>query len=188
MTMTLNGGAGHQPVAPAYTATARMLHWVTAVLVLGMISAGIAMSNMASGPAQNFIYSLHKSTGVILIPIILFRLAYRLQHPPAPLPEHIPYIQRMAAEGLHWTFYVLLIAQPIIGWIATAAYPAPVPFFWLFDLPAIVSPNRALSEQLFAVHRAIGFLLAFLVSGHIAAALFHHFVRRDEVLMRMLRG
>lgn len=177
-----------EPVVAGYTSMARALHWVTAALVITLIAAGLVMANIASGPTQNLLFNLHRSTGVILIPIILYRLVYRLMHPPPPLPDDIPAIQKLAAEGLHWTLYGLLIAQPIIGWIATSAYRAPIIVFWLFELPPIAAENRAFSEQVFTLHRALGILLAFLISGHIAAALFHHFVRKDSVLLRMMRG
>ncbi len=182
------GIAPRDTALPGYTPTARALHWVTAVLVVTMIVLGLLMTNIASGPAQNFLFELHKSIGITLIPIVLYRLAYRVGHPPPPLPDDIPFIQKLAAEGLHWTFYALLIVQPLLGWVATSSYPAPISFFWMFNLPQIVAENRALSEQLFAVHRAIGILLGFLIAGHVAAALFHHFVRRDNVLLRMTRG
>ena len=78
--------------------------------------------------------------------------------------------------------------QPIVGWIATSAYRAPIPVFWTFTLPPIWPVDRAFSERMFLVHRVLGITIAILALAHIAAALYHHFVRRDAVLMRMLRG
>jgi cytochrome b561 len=75
-----------------------------------------------------------------------------------------------------------------VGWIATSAYPAPVPFFGLFEMPPIWWADRALSERLFAVHLGIGIVMAGLMTAHIGAALFHHFVAKDQVLDRMIRG
>jgi cytochrome b561 len=86
---------------------------------------------------------------------------------------------------VHWAFYALLIVQPIVGWIGTSAFRAPIIVFGLFELPPIWPPDRAFSDQVFVVHRAIGFLIALLITVHIAGALFHHFVRRDDVLLRM---
>jgi cytochrome b561 len=176
---------------PAYTLAARTLHWVTAVLVFVQIPLGIVIANMDMsgwGGWGDSLYNLHKSIGATLIPIVLFRLFHRLTHPPAPLPPDIPELQAFAAHALHWTLYALLVVQGFIGWIATSAYPAPIPVFGLFELPPIWEEDRALSDQLYAVHRFIGIALAFLVVGHIGAALFHHFVRKDRVLMRMITG
>ena len=174
--------------APAYTVTARVLHWITAVLVLVIIPVGLIIANEWGGPAQQFLYNTHKSVGALLIPIVLIRIAYRLTHPPAPLPSDIPAIQRFAAHANHWALYILILAQPLIGYVMTSAYPAPVPFFGLFELPAIWGPDRALSTRLSAVHLYVGIAIAVFAAMHIAAGLFHHFVRKDRVLMRMLTG
>lgn len=178
----------YQPIEPAYTTTARVLHWVTAVLVLAMIPIGIIMANEWGGEAQDFLYDLHRSTGMLLLVLVLIRLAYRLTHPPAPLPQDLPFIQRFGAEAVHWALYALLVLQPIIGWIATSAYRAPIRFFWLLEVPPIWREDRAFSDQMFALHRLMGYTIAALLCLHIGAALFHHFVRRDRVLMRMVTG
>jgi cytochrome b561 len=173
------------PNAAVYGLTARVLHWLTAVLVLTMIPAGIAMVNIGSGPLQDFLFNLHRSFGVLLVPVILLRLANRLIDPPPPLPADIPLVQQFAATSVHWALYALLIVQPIAGWIGTSAFRAPIIVFGLFELPPIRPPDRAFSDQVFVLHRAIGFLIALLITVHIAGALFHHFVRRDDVLLRM---
>jgi cytochrome b561 len=173
---------------PAYTATARVLHWLTAVLVLIMVPLGIVIANEWGGPLQTPLYNLHKSIGAVLLPLVVVRLIYRLTHPPPPLPADILAIQQAAAHTVHWTLYALLIVQPVIGWIATSAYPAPLPVFGLFELPRIWPENRPLSEQLFVVHRWLGIAIGVVALGHIGAALQHHFVRRDRVLMRMVTG
>jgi cytochrome b561 len=174
--------------APAYTVTARVLHWVVAVLVLSMVPFGLIMVRIDSGPTQDLLFNLHRSIGAILLPLIVVRLIWRLTHPPAPMPDDIPMFQRGAAHAAHWTLYVLLIVQPLVGWIGTSAYRAPISVFWLFELPPIWPEDRAFSEQLFVVHRSLGFIIAGLVCVHIGAALFHHFIRRDRVLMRMITG
>ncbi len=187
MTSTMTSSAyGMAP--PAYTVTARVLHWLTAVLVLIMIPVGVIIAYEWGGAWQERLYNLHKAVGAVLVPIIIVRLIYRLTHPPAPLPADIPALQRFVAHANHWALYILLLIQPFLGWIATSAYPAPVSVFGLFNMPQIWPANRALSDQLFAVHRAVGITLAVLVVMHVGAALYHHFVRRDRVLMRMITG
>lgn len=173
---------------PGYTLTARVLHWLTAVLVLVMVPVGIVMSNFDLGSAGDRLYDLHRSIGVLLLPIMLVRLFYRWAKPPPPLPADIPPIQHLAANLTHWALYILLIAQSFIGWIATSAYRAPIIVFGLFELPPIWPVNQPFSERAFVLHRWIGFVLAALICMHIGAALFHHLVRRDNVLMRMVRS
>jgi len=171
---------------PGYTPVARFLHWTIAVLVLGLIAVGFYIAN-AYKPS-NTIYDLHKSVGFVILPLVLFRLYYRLTHTPPPLPDDMFPIERLAAHVNHWDLYIMLIAQPLVGWIATSAYRAPIPFFWLFNLPPIWREDRDLSDWLYEVHGWIGIAITIFVLGHIAAALFHHFVHKDEVMMRMLRS
>jgi cytochrome b561 len=81
--------------------------------------------------------------------------------------------------------YALILSMPILGWAATSAYPAPIPFFGLLDVPPLIGADRALSEQLFAVHAIMGKIILGIVLIHIGAALHHGLSRRDGVLRRM---
>ena len=162
----------HLPSAPTnlptrlrYTFTARVLHWITALLVLTMIPLGVVIANEWGGSAQNSLYDLHRSIGVTIIPLVILRIIYRWTYPPLPLPADIPAMQRLAAYATHWGLYVLLIVQPFTGWIATSAYRAPVTFFGWFELPPIWPENRALSEELFSVHNLIGIAIACLAAA-----------------------
>jgi cytochrome b561 len=173
---------------PAYSVTARTLHWLTASLVLINLPLGVVIANKLGGPLQDPLYNLHRSIGALIIPIILVRLVYRLGHSPAPLPDDIPPWQRLAASATHYALYTLLVVQPFLGWIGTSAFPAPIVVFGLFELPPIWHEDRALSDRLLLVHAVVGIAIACLVTAHIGAALHHHFVRKDRVLMRMVSG
>jgi cytochrome b561 len=172
----------------AYSPTARTLHWITAALVLTTIPLAVAMVNIAPGSLQDALYNLHRSVGAVILPLVIVRLGYRLFRPPLPLSNDIPRLQQFVAHAAHWALYALLIAQSLIGWIATSAYCAPIIVFGLFELPPIWPQNQPLSERLFMVHQLLGLAIAGLAALHIAAALYHHFVRRDRVLMRMISG
>ncbi len=164
-----------------YTLTARVLHWATAVLVLLQIPGGLSIANFDMGP----LYNLHKSAGVLILALVFIRLAWRWKHPAPALPDDITEVQRRAATIMHWALYGLLLIQTILGWVGTSAYPAPIPFFGLFELPKIWWEDRSLSNQLMVAHLWIGVLLALLLVGHIGAAFYHHFIRRDQILLRM---
>jgi cytochrome b561 len=174
---------------PAYTPLARLLHWVTAALVLVMIPMGFIMVEvLKSGALQNFLFALHESLGITLMAIVYIRLAHRATHRPGPLPREIPAFYRRAGHSVHWLLYALLAVQPIVGWIGASAYGAPVHFFWLIELPPIWRQDRGFSDQILWVHTGIGIALALLICAHVGAGLFHHFIRRDRVLIRMLQG
>jgi len=169
-----------------YGATARVLHWSMAVLVIAVIPAGFVLLSLPPGPIQDTAFVLHRSTGVLLFVLTALRLSWRLTHPPPPLPASIPSGQRAIAHAVHVALYGLLFAMPLVGWWATSAYGAPISVFWLFELPPMVAQDRAVAEIGFQVHAALGIALALLIAAHAAAALHHHLVKRDGVLRRML--
>ena len=172
----------------AYTGIARSLHWITAFAVLTMIPAGLAMGAVGRGALQNFLFDYHRSMGAVILLLAVLRIAYRLYRPPLPLPADIPMLQQMVAHVVHWALYGVLIANSLVGWYATSAYPAKINVFWLFELPPITSPNRQLAESLFEVHEYLGYAAAALVCLHIGGVIHHQFIRRDDILSRMIRG
>lgn len=175
--------------AQGYSPAARSFHWLTAALVLTSIPIGITMVNVPNlGPTGDTLFHLHRSIGATVLLITVVRLIYRLRHPAPPLPADMPAWQQTGAHATHWALYVLLIVQPIMGWIATSAYRAPVLYFWLFELPPIWKEDRAFSEAMFRVHMTTGIVIAVLICVHIAAALYHHFIAKDRVLMGMVSG
>ena len=169
-----------------YSLFARAVHWIMALLVFAMVPAGIVMIRISGGVLQNWLFDFHRSVGVLLMVLALVRLAYRVTHPPAPLPAEIPLWQRMAAKATHVFIYGFLILNPFVGWVATSAYGAKISVFGLFTMPVIVAKDRALADQLFGVHMVLGILFTATVALHVAAALYHGIVRRDGVLQRML--
>jgi cytochrome b561 len=176
----------HRGPPATYGTTARVLHWTTAVLVLILLPLGVVIANKWGGPLQDFLYNLHRSIGAVIIPIVIRRLGYRITHAPTPLPADVPPLQQAAARATHWALYALLMVQPFLGWVATSAFPAPIPVFGLFELPPIGSTDRPLSDRLFMVHALIAVAIGCLATLHVGVALYHHFLRRDGVLMRMI--
>jgi len=169
-----------------YPATSKLLHWLVAICVLTTAPVAIAMGRVAAGPLQNTLYNLHKSLGVLILVLMILRLINRLVvGAPIADPKIEPW-QKTVSSIVHGLLYVLLLAMPIVGYIANSAYGASTPFFGLFNLPPIVGKNEALSNQLFTLHRYVGWFLILLVFTHIGAALYHTFIRRDDVINRML--
>jgi len=144
------------------------------------------MTRVGKGPTQDILYSFHKSLGVLILILMILRLINRLAVGALSADPDIEPWQKAVSSIVHTSFYVLLLAMPIVGYIANSAYGAPTPFFRLFDLPPIVGKNEELATQLFAFHRWAGWLLIALVLMHVGAALYHQFIRGDNVLKRML--
>lgn len=176
----------HAPVG--YTATQRWIHWLTAVIVIALLAAAIAMNNVAPGPLMNNLYVLHWSLGVTVFPLVLIRLAIRLRRPAPALPEEMPGWQRFAAHATHALLYAILLVNPVLGYLTKSAFGGPVTFFWIVDFPPAIAKNEALFERLSTVHVIIGFVMIAAIAAHVGAALYHGIIRRDGVFSRMTTG
>ncbi len=167
-----------------YNRVAMALHWLIALLMIPMLFFGEDLMNKHGGPA---LPSLHVTIGVTILILTLVRLAWRIAHPPPPLPETMPGWEKAASKASHALFYFLLIALPLTGWLAFPKFLleskiAGIRFFGLFTVP--VTPDLGLPFGL--LHSLGGKLGIGLLILHVAAALKHHFYNRDNVLRRML--
>jgi cytochrome b561 len=169
-----------------YPATSKLLHWLVAACVLTTAPVAIAMTRLEKGPTQDALYNFHKSLGVLILVLMILRLINRLVAGALEPEKEIEPWQRTVSSIVHTLFYVLLLAMPVVGYIANSAYGATTPFFGLFEIPAVMEKNEELATQLFTLHRWVGWLVILLVLMHVSAALYHHFGRGDAVLRRML--
>jgi cytochrome b561 len=129
---------------------------------------------------------LHRSIGVTVFAVTPFRLAWRWNSPTPPLPAELPLFQKIGARATEYALYFLLLLQPVLGLIHTNARGRRVNFYLLGELPPVVGPDKVLAKQAMAAHELVAYLLFALIALHAAAALFHHFVRRDSLLSAML--
>jgi len=171
---------------------AQLLHWLVALLVVGLLAVGFAMVWLVSDLGASFqLYQLHKSLGVLVLTLVLVRLAWRCVNAIVPaLPHGLQPWERLVATLTHRGFYVLLLLMPITGWLAASASPLGIPtvVFGLFTLPDPVGPDAALESVMAMVHGGLTVALVALLLLHVGAALKHHVVLRDGVLTRMLPG
>ncbi|MGE0767060.1 MAG: cytochrome b [Hyphomicrobiaceae bacterium] len=176
---------------PVYSSTARFFHWLTVLLVAVQIPLGFYMVWRGSttnfdGPT-NTLYSGHKLLGFLLLCLILLRLAYRLVHGAPPDEPTLAWWQKAAAHLTHWGLYALLIAVPVLGWLGVSHYGA-LGLFGGWKLPAIAAENQDKAEFVFLLHSWGAVLILAAIGAHFGAAMFHYFIRGDNVLRRMLPG
>jgi cytochrome b561 len=165
----------------AYPPPSKLLHWSVAIAVLVQAPLGLSLVYVELGAWQDALFNFHKSLGIVILVLMVWRLLNRVfVGAPSPEPTIAPW-QRVVSSAVHGALYLLLIVQPIVGYLANSAFGASTPFFGLFEIPPAVAANR-----LFALHGWIGLILLMLIAVHIAAALQHYFVRKDGVLQRML--
>lgn len=169
-----------------YTTTAKTLHWLIAVLLLGLLGLGFYMQGLPLSPEKLKLYSWHKWAGVTVFLLVLVRLAWRVTHQPPPLPLGMPRVQQWAAHAGHFALYVLMLAIPLSGWLMSSAKGFQTVWFGVLPLPDLVGKDQALGTVLLTVHQVLNLVLIMVVIGHVGAALKHHFVDKDDVLTRML--
>lgn len=170
----------------AYTRTAIALHWLTAVLILAALPLGLTMTEMPLSPQKLKFYAWHKWLGVTVFLLVVLRLAWRATHRPPPLPASVPAWQRSAANVTHWLLYALMLAIPLSGWLMSSAKGFQTVYLGLVPIPDLLAKDEALGESLATLHAVLAYSLMVLLTVHVAAAVKHHWVDRDEVLGRLL--
>lgn len=181
-----------------YGTVSLSFHWIIAALVILNLAGGIYMGYLPrADPAKALIVMLHKSTGLTILTLSVLRLVWRLMNPWQPLPMEFSPALKAAARATHLLFYVLIIGIPLSGWAMVSASPRPSPLIWygLFEWPKLGFLTSLPPEQKkpwtgsFAeIHEILAYMAIALIVLHVGAALYHHYVRRDEVLRRMLPG
>jgi cytochrome b561 len=179
----------------AYSRAAIVLHWVIAAMILGNIVGGLVMGQLLESPDPEmrqigFVgVQLHKSFGLTVLVLSVVRLVMRLIEGFPPLPAHMTGFERFLARFTHWGFYALMILMPLSGWVMVSASPLGFPTLWfgLFEWPHLpVEQSRVTAERVHNAHELLAFTAIGLILLHVAGALKHHFLDRDDVLARML--
>jgi cytochrome b561 len=169
-----------------YTRVAVALHWLIAIAIFANFAFGTWMVELDLSPQKLRYYSYHKWLGVSIFLLVLARIAWRLGNRPPALPAHMPAWERMAAAVSHTALYALTLAVPLSGWLFSSAKGFKTVYFAVIPIPDLLAKNPPLADVLKEWHESLNYLMAALVVLHIAAALKHHLVDRDEVLTRML--
>lgn len=169
-----------------YGAIAQLFHWV----VVGLIVTQFVLAERAEGLPRGMklinTLALHKSIGMTVLVLAVARLAWRWMNPVPSDPLNTPKWQHMAAKISHTALYVLIFVIPLSGWIASSARNFSVSWFGLFTWPNLVEPSEAAFKFFQAAHEILAGALFVVALLHVAAALKHHFIDKDNILRRML--
>jgi cytochrome b561 len=170
----------------SYTSTAKSLHWLILALLVVQFTAAWTMPHIGRNTPVTALISVHFTMGIVILAVAVVRLGWRATHG-EPEPEAgVPRWQTTLARIVHWLLYLLLFILPIIGWINASWRGMPIVMFGL-ELPHLVAAPAAGWGWTGDVHSLLAnYLLLALVGLHVAAALYHYFIRRDGVLQRML--
>jgi cytochrome b561 len=171
--------------AESYGSLSKFLHWAIVLLILPQYFLVEAAEELPNGLEKLQIMTWHKSLGMLVLMLALVRIAWKIMNKGAPGPIGNDWQRKAAAAG-HGLLYLLILAQPLSGWISSSTGNYPVTLFGWFQFPALVGENPDLHEVMEEVHEVLFFALLTVAVIHVAAALYHHFVLKDGVLRRML--
>lgn len=178
-----------------YTTVAIILHWLIAALLVSMVFYGWWMGDLRGAALDGemtfsevqFFYNWHKTAGIAILILSVFRLIWRLTHTVPPMPARMPGWQKTVARATHALFYVLMIGMPLTGWLTASASDFPS---YMANIPALELPHLPVSEGageiLEFIHGRGAWAILILLALHAGAALKHQFMDRDGLLGRMV--
>ncbi len=172
--------------ADTYDAPARVLHWSVAVLLAAQFITAAVLPDIHVDTPPDLTINLHFNIGLAILVLMAVRLGRRWRHPVRVAPAQGADWERRLAQGVHRLFYLVLMLGPLLGWAAASAHGIPVRVLGLVALPALAPRKAAWGLLAGDIHGYAMWTLLGLVAAHAAAALYHHVVRRDPVLRRML--
>lgn len=171
-----------------YDPVARLLHWVVAALIAAQFLIGWTMPDIQRDTPPTGLVGWHLSFGAAIVFFVVLRVVWRITHAAPGLPASVPRPLRLVAVATHWLLYTLLVAVPVLGWANAASRGYPVQLFGAVRLPQIATQGSSIGHAMGDIHSLLATALAIVIGLHVAGALFHRFVLRDDTLGRMLPG
>ena len=165
---------------------AKLLHWLIALLLVGLVAAGLTFTGMERGPERSELAGLHKSVALLTLLLLTVRLVWKFMNPRPAHPPGLSALQRAAAPIAHGLLYAAVYFQLTVGILV--AGQRPIGFFGLFEIPPILEKNEEQHEFLEGLHELGWIVLAVLAGVHVLAALYHHFSLKNDVLRRITTG
>ena len=171
----------------SYSAGSKFFHWLIAIIVISMLSISFFLDDLPK-LYQSLAFMIHKSFGLTVLFLMLVRLLWIQYHGKPKLPKTVAVWQKVLSRIVQYSLYVLLIAMALCGWIMSVAAERTPSLFGLFNMPLPIEPNEALATWMDEAHKTIAWILIVIIGLHIAGAIKHHFIDKDNVLKRMLPG
>ncbi len=172
--------------APAYGRSAKTLHWLVVALLACQFTTAAVLPQVELDTTPDTVINLHFSFGIAILIVMAIRVVHRWRHPVPVAQGDAPPWERVLARASHLTFYFVLLVGPFLGWASASAHGVPVRLFGLVALPDLAPRKAAWALLAGDIHGYAMWTLLGLLAVHAGAALFHHFVRHDKVLRRML--
>lgn len=169
----------------SYGTVAKILHWIVALMIISLIIVGFVMSDMENSDQKWQLYGAHKATGVLVLALIIVRLLWRLVNKTVLLPATVPAWQKKLAYITHIFLYCAMLTMAISGFSMSVIGGHAIDFYGLFVIPAFAK-NEAVAKIFWQIHGYTAYIIVGLIATHFLGALYHHYVLKDNVLVRMI--
>lgn len=167
----------------SYGSLSKFFHWFIAIGLLSLFIVGYNLDNFEIPMLKK----AHKAIGFLVLLMAIARLLWRFGNITPAYKSSMPKWMILSAHSMHYMLYALMIMVPLAGFIASNAGQYPVSFLFLFDMPSLfASKNLELSKNAMFIHKQAALILAYAIGAHILAALYHHYIKRDDILKRMI--
>jgi cytochrome b561 len=163
-----------------------ILHWLMSVMIICMIAGGFLVENMGKGEIRDLIAALHKSTGFLILLLALFRWYWMLSN---KRPQPVDGVSRAEIAMAHvtkWLLMLAMIGMPLSGLLMVMLHGHGIDLYGLFEIPSLLAENKTIGRIFGKLHSIGGYAISVVVGLHIAGAIYHHFIKKDNTLNRML--
>ena len=165
---------------------AKTFHWVIALSIIGMLTVGFIMADMEPSLTKTTLVGLHKSTGALILLLVILRFTWRVWNPVPQLPRSLnPWHHRLAKLS-PLALYTFMFLMPLSGIALSQAAGYPINIYDMFALPMFLSKNPDLSKTAAMIHKYGAFTFIGVLTLHVSAAFYHHFILKTNILKRML--
>jgi len=165
-----------------------LIHWLMMILIVAAyVTMNLKSSFPKGSPSRDAVVSLHYMLGLSVLCFVWLRIGARIACTSPAIQPSLTALQAYWAKFMHWMLYVLMILLPILGWLTLSARGKPVPFFGA-ELPALIDKSQEIAKLFRDIHGSLANTGYLLIGLHAAAALYHHYIKRDNTLLLMLPG
>jgi cytochrome b561 len=179
---------GMRNTSSEFGSLAKWLHWLIALGIFALIYLGLEQSGMERGPDKQAVRDLHGSIAILVFVLMTIRIVWRFMNDVPAHPDGMPAWQRASATLVHWGIYAAVFLQLISGPITVATGGRSIAFFDLFSIALPVAQNEDRHHLFEEIHETVWIIVSALLVVHILAALYNHFVLKNDVLRRMTVG
>ena len=168
-----------------YSTPLRVIHWLMAIFIIGMLCSGFYMKSLpATNEIKFSIYAIHKACGITVLLLVIIRILVRVFTYAPPFPPSFPRLIINVSKAVHFGLYSLMILVPLSGYVMSSASGIKIKYF--FPIPLLINKNKELASAANSAHSILAYFLILLITLHILGALKHTLVDKQNIFKRII--